>query len=78
MSLPDYFQPGTDPTKQDPRIHMPVKFTSGKFIGFQGVIQWAGEVCCSVVFPLDNKRTEVVEDFVHLIPVALLATRSST
>ena len=76
---PNYFQPGDDPTKQDPRINMPVRFVGGRHNGFEGYIHWAATTCCSVICTYEGKTFEVVEDFAFLLPLAVWqASKSGT
>jgi len=64
--------PPTDPAAV---IGLSVRFTNGKNKGFQGVVHWAGEVCCSVVVVMDGRPVEFIEGYPCLTPISELAAQ---
>lgn len=56
-----------------------IRFTGGKFNGFQGVVAKSCDSFCSVVVDFEGKQIEVVEACAHMMPLAdWLATKSET
>lgn len=50
-------------------IGLQVRFISGRYNGFEGLIHWAGNTCCSVVVRYENRPLEVVDDYGVITPL---------
>ena len=60
-------------------VGLPVRFVSGKYNGFEGVIAKLGETFCSVVMLFENRPTEIVLSVAEITPLAdWVAARNTT
>ena len=73
----NYFEPTYGPHGEDLRIGMAVRFTGGKYNGWEGHIHLAGDTSCAVLCNYEGKDYEFVEDFQFLTPLKIWTENKS-
>ncbi len=71
ITVENWHLPRYDEQGRDLRANLAVRFIGGKHNGMKGNTFWVADTCCSVRIEYDHKVFEVVEEFRHLIPLAL-------